>query len=186
MEQLRIKLEKGFYIKQEMFDSVCDLFDIKVIRKGELFIKSDTYCKQLGFIKDGLMRVFALHDGKEVTQWISREDNYITDLASFLFNVPTRWNIQALTDCTLYTISQSNYSRIGNLIPNWAEIEKQFLAHCFTTLENRVFQFISLNAEERYQLYFEENKDLIAQVPQQYIASLLGMSPETLSRIRKK
>ena len=139
MEQLRKKLEKEFQIKHVMLDSVCELFAIREIKKGETFVKSNTYCKHLGFIKEGLMRIFALHDGKEVTQWISREDNYITDLASFLFNVPTRWNIQASTNCTLYTISRTNYDKISSLIPYWADIEKQFIAHCFTTLENRVF-----------------------------------------------
>lgn len=186
MDQLRKKLKAEFRVSEELLDTVCDLFEIRELEKGDFFLKSNTYCKHMAFIKEGLMRVFALNEGKEITQWISRKEYYITDLASFLFNVPARWNIEALTGCTIYDITYSNYEKIGNIIPNWATIEKQFITHCFTTLENRVFQFLSLNAEERYQRYFEENKDIIALVPQQYIASMLGMTPETLSRIKKK
>ncbi|MFT3993341.1 MAG: Crp/Fnr family transcriptional regulator [Dysgonomonas sp.] len=186
MDQLRKKLKAEFRVGEELLDTVCDLFEIRELEKGDLFLKSNTYCKHMAFIKEGLMRVFVLNKGKEITQWISREEYFITDLSSFLFKTPARWNIEALTSCTIYNITHSNYEKIASIIPSWATIEKQFITHCFTTLENRVFQFLSLNAEERYQLYFEKNKDIISQVPQQYIASMLGMTPETLSRIKRK
>lgn len=131
-------------------------------------------------------RIYALHDGKEITQWISSADHYITDLPSFMFHIPARWNIISLTDCMIYNITQKNYKKLEEIVPNWSIVEKQLITHCFRTLENRIFQFLTLNAEERYQLYIEDNIDIIGQVPQQYIASMLGMSPETLSRIKKK
>jgi len=107
-------------------------------------------------------------------------------LYSFNFKQRARWNIQALTDCKLYTIDKENYALLNSIVPNWVEMEKQFLASCFVTLEDRVFNHLSLNAEERYDKLFEHNKELFNQVPLQYIASMLGMSPETFSRIRKK
>lgn len=72
------------------------------------------------------------------------------------------------------------------LIPKWAELEKMFIIHCFVTLEDRIQTHLSMTAEERYHYFFENNKDLFNQVPLQYIASMLGMTPETFSRIRKK
>jgi CRP-like cAMP-binding protein len=123
---------------------------------------------------------------KEVTQWISSKGYFVTDLASMVFDTPARWNIQALTDSELYTINKTDYNKIGTLIPQWHQIEKLFIAKCFTILEDRVFTHLSMTAEERYQLFFENNKELFNQVPLQYIASMLGMTPETFSRIRKK
>lgn len=60
------------------------------------------------------------------------------------------------------------------------------MAKCFTMMEDRIFAHLSMTAEERYQLFFEQNKELFQQVPLQYIASMLGMTPETFSRVRKK
>ncbi|MGS0527187.1 Crp/Fnr family transcriptional regulator [Zobellia nedashkovskayae] len=105
---------------------------------------------------------------------------------SFSFKQRARWNIQALTDCELYTINKENYALLNSVVPNWAEMEKQFIAGCFVQLEERVFSHLSLSAEERYNQLFENNKALFNQVPLQYLASMLGMSPETFSRIRNK
>ncbi|RDC62767.1 Crp/Fnr family transcriptional regulator [Adhaeribacter pallidiroseus] len=110
----------------------------------------------------------------------------MVDLASFIFNQPARWNIQALTDCVLYVIETTDYQNIGRIIPHWTELEKLFIAKCFIVLEDRVLQHLSLSAEERYEQLFNFNKELFNQVPLQYLASMLGMTPETFSRIRKK
>ena len=140
----------------------------------------------MSFIASGYIRIYALADDKEITQWISSPGYLITELSSFLFNTPSRFNIQAITDCELYSISKEDYLKIGNTVPNWPELERMFIGKCFITLENRVFSFLSMNAEERYQFFYNMDKELFNQVPLNYIASMLGMTPETFSRIRKK
>jgi CRP-like cAMP-binding protein len=65
-------------------------------------------------------------------------------------------------------------------------LEKLFIAKCFAILEDRIFSHLSMTAEERYHFFFGNNKVLFNQVPLQYIASMLGMTPETFSRIRKR
>jgi len=89
-------------------------------------------------------------------------------------------------DTEIYSITKEDYKKIGHLVPTWSELEKLFLVRCFTILEDRIFSHLSMTAEERYKLFFENNKELFNQVPLQYIASMLGMTPETFSRIRKK
>ena len=110
----------------------------------------------------------------------------MVDLASFMFHLPARWNIQALTDCEIYKIDSMDYQRIGQVVPGWTELEKLFIAKCFTVLEDRIVTYLSMTAEERYNQLFNINKELFNQVPLQYLASMLGMTPETLSRLRKK
>ena len=138
------------------------------------------------FVQSGFLRLFATLDDKDITQWIFSKGYFIGDMPALTFNVPSRWNIQALTDISLYTIQKDNYNKIVETVPRWPEIEKHFLIHCFTIMEDRIFAHLSMSAEERYAAFYERNQELFSQVPQHYIASLLGMTPETFSRIRKR
>ena len=94
--------------------------------------------------------------------------------------------IQALADTELYSITKEDYKLIGDLVPRWHELEKLFIVRCFIILEERIFSHLSMTAEERYHFFYQHNRELFNQVPLQYIASMLGMTPETFSRIRKK
>ncbi len=155
--------------------------------KNEIFTNSDEICNKLSIVKSGILRVFALsEDGKEITQWLSTKDFFITDVMGFFFNQPNRWTIQAFTETELLTISKADYLKLCHEYPKWLEIEKQFIIKCFSMMEDRVFSHLSMTAEERYNQYFEQNKELFHQVPLQYIASVLGMTPETFSRIRRR
>ena len=155
--------------------------------KNEIFTNSGEICNKLSIVKSGILRVFALsEDGKEITQWLSTKDFFITDAMGFFFNQPNRWTIRAFTEAELLTISKTDYLELCQKYPKWIEIEKQFIIKCFAMMEDRVFSHLSMTAEERYNQYFEKNKELFHQVPLQYIASVLGMTPETFSRIRKR
>jgi len=186
LTELQKYITSYFGSTHQNMDKITSLFKETELKKGEYFTKSGQYCEKLSFVKSGFIRVFANTHNKQVTQWISTKGYFITDLYSFNFKQRARWNIQALTDCELYTINSENYALLNNLVPNWLEMEKQFIAGCFVQLEDRVFNHLSLSAEERYDQLFEKNKELFNQVPLQYIASMLGMSPETFSRIRNK
>lgn len=161
-------------------------FQEEQLQKNDFFTKSDKVCDKLSIVKSGILRVYALSDGKEITQWISTENFLITEVLGFFFDQPNRWNIQAFTDTQLLTITKTNYLKLCKEFPKWNEIEKRFIVKCFAMIEGRVFSHLSMTAEERYDLYFEQNRLLFNQVPLQYIASVLGMTPETFSRIRKR
>jgi CRP-like cAMP-binding protein len=186
MTELEQYINSYFGISQEDMSQIANLFKETHLDKGEFFTVEGKYCSKLSFIKSGYLRVFALKDGKDITQWISSQGYFVTDLQSIIFEQPSRWNIQALTDCTLYTISKEDYRNLGKHISKWDHLEKLFLAKCFLTLEDRVFSFLSMTAEERYDHLYHQNKELFNIIPLQNLASMLGMSPETLSRIRKK
>lgn len=187
MKAIENYIETHFGIKGNNLSPVADLFKFSTLPKNEFYLKKNQYCNKLSFVKTGFIRVFAINQNgtKEVTQWLSNEGMFLTELASFHFGTPSRWNYQALTDCEIYSISKEDYAKINNYVSNWDELEKLFLAKCFVTLENRVFEQLSMTAEQRVLSLLEYNPTIFLHVPLQYIASMLGMTPETLSRIRR-
>ena len=173
-------------VQLDELKEISSLFKVTTIKKGEFFLKTGKQSNKLSFIQSGLLRMFVTTEEKEITQWISSKGSFVVDLSSFVFETPARYTIQALVDTKLYTIDKEDYNRIGTLISNWNRLEKLFIVRCFSMMEDRIFSHLSMTAEQRYNLFFESNRELFNQVPLQYIASILGMTPETFSRIRKK
>jgi CRP-like cAMP-binding protein len=186
MNELEQYIRTTFAVTQDDLEAISNKFTMAEIPKGDYFLKEGKLSDRLGFIRSGLMRIFASAGDKEVTQWISSKGYFVTDLSSFVFNTPARRNIQAITDCEVYTIERDQYKSLEKIIPRWAEIDKLFIARCFIIMEDRIFNHLHMTAEERYNQLFEQQPALFNQVPLHYLASMLGMTPETLSRIRKK
>jgi len=188
MQEIQQYVETYFGIKGKDLSSVTDLFVERELKRNDYLIKMNQYSVGLSFIKSGYLRVFAPNGNgeKEITQWICTPGAFASELSTLVFGSPSRFHVQALTDCQLYTISKENYDKIGDLVDGWHELEKLFIAKCFITLENRVFQQLSMTAEEKFMQLFNQAPEIFNQVPLQYLASMMGMTPETLSRIRKK
>lgn len=188
MKEIEEYISAYFGIGGRDLSPVADLFQNRTLSRQEYLVKEGRYVRSMSFLTAGYLRIYAWDaDGdKEITQWISSPGMFVTELSSFLFDTPSRFNIQALSDCSLYTISRDDYNRIGEFVPNWPQLDKLFIAKCFITLENRVFGQLSMSSEQKVLDLMQTNSDIFNQVPLQYIASMLGMTPETLSRVRKK
>lgn len=186
MTELEEYIHTYFGLQQENLEKMAGFFREESLSKGKYFLKAGHYAEKLSFVRSGLIRVYVATEDKEVTQWISSPGYFITELSGWLFHTPSRWNMQALTDCTLYSINREDYRQLGTVVDQWHEIEKLFIAKCFTIIEDRVFGLLSMSAEERYKVLFEKHRELFRDVPQQYLASMIGMTPETFSRIRRK
>lgn len=186
MTELEKYIQTYFSVSKDDLTKISAFFKPINLKKGEYYLKAGRQSDRLGFVQSGIAREFVVQNDKEVTKWISTKGYFVVDLSSFMFQLPARWNIQALTDCEIYKIDSNDYRKIGHVIPLWTELEKLFIAKCFTVLEDRIVTHLSMTAEERYNQLFNINKELFNQVPLQYLASMLGMTPETLSRLRKK
>jgi CRP-like cAMP-binding protein len=184
--ELSLHIQSTFGCSNDEVAAIGQFFKPQLYKRGEYFLKGGRQCRQLGFVQSGIMREFVFVNHKEVTKWIATPGYFVVDITSFTFQTPARWNIQAVTDCQVYVVNKEDYQKITALVPKWPELEKLFITKCFGVMEERILQLLSLSAEERYHSISAINPDLIKEVPQQYIASMLGMTPETFSRIRKK
>jgi len=186
MQSLTTFLTSQFNLPKRLIEQVVSFYEVEHLSKDEFLVGKGKYCQHLCIIQKGYLRFFSDTEKKTITHWIFGKDQLITDVASFFFQKPTKWNIQALTDTTIYTLTYTNYQKLRNEVPEWDHYERLFLIKLLSALENRVYSLLSMTAEERYQYLFRSDANMFNELPLQYLASMLGMTPETLSRIRAK
>lgn len=185
MDLLRNCISNQVNIEKKILDSILGTFKTTKLKKGGFLLESGNVCRELAFIASGYMRMFDVEDGKEVTLWIGTRGTFITSLSSFVFQSENYWNIQALTDCTLNVINREKHFDLCEKYPEWLEFDNLLLARSFALLEQRMFAHLHTTAQERFESLLKEQPDLFNHVPLQHIASMLGITPESLSRLRK-
>jgi CRP-like cAMP-binding protein len=152
--------------------------------KGHALLRPGSVCHYLWFIEKGLTRTFYIKDGKDVTDWISTENTIAVSIISFLTRQPDRRGIQLLEDSTIWAISHTNLERLYQEYPDIDRLGRLFLSHGIIQLQQRFDDLHFATAHDRYQRLIASNPSLINRVPLGMIASWLGITQETLSRIR--
>ena len=185
MTALQTCIQKQVNIDAEILDEILCCFESRKIKKGEFFLKSGKTCREMAFIESGYLRMYDIVDGKEITFWISNEGSFITSVSSFIFQTENYWNIQSLSGCTLLVINRESHFQLCDRYPKWLEFDNLILAHSFAMLEQNMFAQLHMTAQQRFDGLMKREPSLFNQVPLQYIASMLGITPESLSRLRK-
>jgi len=152
--------------------------------KGHQLLRPGAICHYFYFIEKGLTRTYYIKDGKDITDWISSENTIAVSIISFLTRQPDRRGIQLLEDSVLWAIS---YSELELLYGQYPEIERMgrlLLGQGLIQMQQRFDDLHFATAHDRYQQLIASNPSLINRVPLGMIASWLGITQETLSRIR--
>ncbi|KIO53836.1 Crp/Fnr family transcriptional regulator [Flavobacterium hibernum] len=138
------------------------------------------------FIIEGLARVHYLKDGKEITTYLSCNEGFIASYSSFINQSPSFENIQCIEDCEVLSISFEKMQFLYNKIPNWERVGRILAEQNYLCMADRVLKLQMIPAKEKYLAFLESAPaKIIQRTPLIYIASFLGITPESLSRIRQ-
>jgi len=163
-----------------------DAFKHKRLRKRQYYLQEGDINKHIGFVIKGALRMYSVDSkGHEYILRFSLENWWVGDYESYMMLTPTRFNIEAVEDSELLMITNAQMQELQAKIPAVAEMVKELDKRASIATQNRVHAAISLTAEERYQNLQETYPGFLQRFPQNMIASYLGISPETLSRIRR-
>jgi len=154
------------------------------LKKKAYLMQEEQIVDFVVFVLKGVLRVFMIKDGEEKTLQIVFENNFFTDFKSFNTSVPTLYEVQTLEDCQLLILKKQDSStqESANLVTLRLKIAKRVA----TLSAERNLSLIVDKPEERYEKLLALQPDLFQRVPQKYIANMLGITPESLSRIRKR
>ncbi len=160
-----------------------NLKDIELQRKDYL-LKQGHVCYNIYFVKKGLLRCFYLKDEKEVSSWFMKENDVIASVESFYNQAPSYENIQALEASILYYLSYNELQYMYNNFPEFNFIGRILTEKYYQLSEQRLYSLRMQRASEKYSYLMLTFPQLIQRVPSKHLASYLGITEETLSRIR--
>jgi len=156
------------------------------LSKGSFLITEGKVCDHLHFIEEGCLRGFYNHDGKEISYWFAFENDFITSFYSFITRRPCIENIQAIENCTIWTLSYQDLQSLYNNHPELERLGRLMNERYYMRLEERFVRNHFKEARERYENLIVHSPHIIQRIPLGYVASYLGITQETLSRIRGK
>lgn len=159
---------------------------IKKAKKGEIILSEGQVCDHIYFIGKGSLRGFYFHDGKEITSWIEFENDFSSATYSFVTRKPGFENIEATENSLLYAISFDDLNRIYLKHPEFNYIGRLLTEKYYVGLMERTICLQYQTATERYEQLVANQPYMLQRASLGHIASYLGISQETLSRIRKK
>jgi CRP-like cAMP-binding protein len=158
----------------------------KKIRKKQYLLQEGDICKSLAFVEKGMLREYLVDDAGEHIIQFAIEGWTIADLLSFLTSEPATYNIDAIEDSELVLISKSAHEELLLKEPKYETYMRLLMTNAYVALQKRLTSFISSPVEDQYTSFTRMYPNIVQRVPQHMIASYMGLTPETLSRVRKK
>lgn len=166
--------------------ALSDILETVDIPKDSLLLGAGQISSHLYFVVEGILRSFYACDDKEVTRWFCFAEHFATSYFSFVYRLPSEDTIMALTDTKLLVISYENLQYLSHQDSVWIDLNRHLLEYYYTNSLERIASFQTQSTLERYNYLLQEHPTIEEDVPLGYIASYLGMTQETLSRIRRK
>ena len=173
-------------IDSDELQDIVSHFEEEIIPKNTLLIREGQVCKKLYYVKKGMGRSYYLKaDGKEVTQWFFGVGKFMTSVDSFFQQSPSLYYLETLEDSIIYSISNTQMDLLLSKYHKMEQIARLASIEMLTKVVNKLNAIQFQTARERYEYMLAEFPDISYRVPLGHIASYLGMTQETLSRLRK-
>ncbi|WP_312553882.1 Crp/Fnr family transcriptional regulator [Empedobacter brevis] len=180
------EIEKIVQISEEEKAVILDLFRLKEFKNGDFFLKEGDVCKNVGFIEKGLVRYFINDEGEEKTYEFGKENEFTSNYESFVPQLPSRQSIQFLEDSKVWVISNSNLEKLYTSVANGERFGRIVIGQVFIETLKNLNSFYTDSPQQRYEDFIRKHPDLNQRISQYYIASYVGVKPQSLSRIRKR
>jgi CRP-like cAMP-binding protein len=159
----------------------------KEMNKNEYFLKEGRISNEYLLLEQGFMRAYSFDiNGNEVTTAFYNTSYPVFEVASFFNRIPSKENIQALTPCKGWSITYDKLNTLFHSLPEFRDFGRAILVKGFASLKLRMLSMITETAEERYAALLQSNPEIFQHAPLKYIASYLGITDTSLSRIRKE
>lgn len=186
MERLINNIQLYTSLNKDEIDLLREAVDKKTFRKNEMIFTEGKIANDIFFVTKGCVRLFYNVDGNDKTAFFYTEGQFICAGESYTFNIPAIENYQAIENTEIFVFGKSKINRLLELAPKFEVIARIATENELITCQRVIASFVTKSAEERYVDLLNTQGELFQRVPQQYIASFLGVSPETLSRIKTR
>ncbi len=185
MEQLRKYIQNiSPQITELELDYICTKFSIKSFQKGKFLIKKQQICTDLAIVKIGSFRIYYSENEKEINAWFAFEFMPVTEMQSFISQKPTKYSIQAMEDCEIYSINHKDLQQLYRQFNTFQNFGLRLTEQILEKTIERLTQFQFETGEQRYEKLLQ-NPNYLKRIPLKQLASFLGLTPNSLSRLRK-
>ncbi len=170
----------------EPLDELIEQFTFQKFDKKQLIIKEGETSDAVFFILEGLVRIYYVKEDKEITNWFIKENMLFASTYSILTGNQNYSNYEAIEDSLVLTIK---YAVLESFYAKYHQLEylgRKIVEKYYGTFMKKTYDVLFLSADERYHIFVKEHYDILNRVPLKYIASFLGITQETLSRLRAK
>ncbi len=164
---------------------IMSAFALKRYAKNDFFAECGKTSKYLGFIEKGAFQYYVIKDGEERTTYVSIENSFLSSVMSFISEKPAQESVRALSDSFVWQIERKTLKALVDEIPRFKDFYVGLLEWAVCGIDSSRHDLIVLTGEQRYEKMLREEPHLLQHIPLQYLASMLGVTPRHLSRIRK-
>lgn len=187
MESLKKYFSQFVSLKESEWELILNSLEAHDIKKGDYFLNYNKINKKLGWIEEGVCRYCYINDkGDEITKYFVSENQFMCAIESFNNQSPSTEAIQALTDVKYYSLSYEKYQILLNAVPNWSKLVNEIVTHKFIEKLKLLSPMIVLDAKTRYEQFMASNPTVINRISLGHIASHLGITQQSLSRLRRQ
>ncbi len=187
MESLKTHIREYVDISDEKLERYCNAFILRKIKKKDFLLKEGDICEFEGFIVNGCFKVSHTdRNASEQILYFGIENWWISDIDSFINGIPSKLNIQALEDSEILLISKENKERLYQEMPEIERLMRLKFQMSIIALQRRIIDNLSKSSEERYIEFLKDYSKTAHRLTNIQIAAYLGVTPEFISRIRRK